>query len=346
MVFARPEVFDQNYIPEEYLYRMSEMQEIARCLSPLLSGHRGFNIKIYGEPATGKTTAVRNVFLELMSETQRATCAYVNCRLNSTKQEIFAKILQELKQEKRQIIIGRGVPFKRIYNDIFQTLAVSRKNLVVALDDLNYIAYSSELNEIFYDLLRCGEDGFGAHTTLVAISSSNYFELDSRVASSFRPVEIEFRPYTKEEIYIILKKRCMLGFAPDAIEDAVVKHAVQLACDLRHGIELLRLAGVACESEGRNKITKEDVEKAGAKVSESAEPSLRTLSREEEFITGIVPATSGEIYSQVREKFGLSQPTCYRMLENLRKLRLIVAEERNEYGRTRIWRLAKRKVKD
>ncbi len=62
MVFTRPEVFDQNYIPEEYLYRLSEMQEIARCLSPLLKGHRGFNIKIYGEPATGKTTAVKKVF--------------------------------------------------------------------------------------------------------------------------------------------------------------------------------------------------------------------------------------------------------------------------------------------
>ncbi|MDI6655271.1 MAG: hypothetical protein QME59_05230 [Candidatus Hydrothermarchaeota archaeon] len=91
---------------------------------------------------------------------------------------------------------------------------------------------------------------------LVAISSSNYFNLDSRVTSSFRPVEIEFRPYTKEEIYIILKKRCWLGLAPDAIEDAVVRHAVQLACDLRHGIELLRLAGIACESEGRDRILK------------------------------------------------------------------------------------------
>ncbi|MDI6655272.1 MAG: hypothetical protein QME59_05235 [Candidatus Hydrothermarchaeota archaeon] len=142
MVFARPEAFDQNYVPEEYLYRMSEMQEIARCLSPLLNGHRGFNVKVYGEPATGKTTAVKKVFSELTEQTQRAACAYVNCRLNSTK------------QEKRQTIIQRGLPFKKIYNGIFQLLAVNKKNLVVALDDLNYIAYSSELNEIFYDLLR------------------------------------------------------------------------------------------------------------------------------------------------------------------------------------------------
>ncbi|MDI6655270.1 MAG: hypothetical protein QME59_05225 [Candidatus Hydrothermarchaeota archaeon] len=84
-----------------------------------------------------------------------------------------------------------------------------------------------------------------------------------------------------------------------------------------------------------------------AKVSESAKPSLRTLSREEEFVTEIIPSSgeisSGEIYSQVKEKFGLSQPTCYRMLENLRKLKLIAAEERNEYGRTRTWRLAKKR---
>lgn len=332
MVFTRPEVFDPDYIPETLLYRSPELEEISSCIKPALVGRRASNAKVFGNPATGKTTAVK-LLMEQLRDHPKVALAYVNCKFNGDRQSIISRIHEEVNGHAP----GQVTSFTRICDAVFRRLVRDRRFLVVALDDVNYV---HGVSDVLYILLRAHETYPGARVSVIAIASSPYFRarLEARVASSFVAREVYFRPYTRDEIREILRRRAQLGFAPGALAVDALEAVVDLAeeHDLRYGIELLRECGEVAEEENSREIRQEHVKRAGERlhaaerydIPRGCEAILQVLDEEK-------GRCMGEVYSLVREEVG-SYSTFKRRVKELERLGKIKAEEVYNRGRTRL----------
>jgi archaeal cell division control protein 6 len=331
-IFKNIDVFNPDYIPENFKYRESQMEALALCLRPAIRGGRPVNALILGSCATGKTTAVKKIFEMVENTSDKIICVYVNCQLNTTRFNIFSQIYNK--------IFGHmppetGVPFSRIYQSIMQELVQEKKSLIVALDDVNYLFHSKNANKIFYDILRAHEVFSGARTGLFAILSDIEFRyvLDKNVSSIFIPQEIVFEPYNRDEIGNILKERVNIGFYPDVISDdllAEIKEQTISKGDLRVGIDLLRISGNLAEAEASRSIKKSHLKDALKNtVSISLTHTLKSLSDDEKtMLESILTSNSdrlvsGQLYEVFSEKTNSSYASFNRILSKLEFLRLI-----------------------
>lgn len=332
-IFKDVRVFNSDYLPEEFKLRQSQMEEMAFSLRPALHGGKPSNNILLGPPATGKTTAIKKLFeMAQLDCEDDIICVYVNCQLHSTKFGIFSQIYKK--------IFGHnppetGVPFARIYNKIMNELYDTDKALIVALDDINHLFHGNIISQIFYDILRAHESYEGVRTGIFAVLSDVEFRfiLDKNVGSIFNAAEINFKPYTYEETYNILKERVNLGFYPNVISNDLLEEITTYTFengDLRLGIDLLRISGNNAEVRASRRIEYGDVEKA-FKVSKSVSLRyiLNSLSDKEKtllrFITRMDKKniTSGQLYEEYNRENTIGYATYNRQINKLEFLRLI-----------------------
>lgn len=332
-IFQDMTVFNSDYLPENFMLRKPQMEEMALSLRPALMKGKPINNIILGPPATGKTTAIKKLFemAELDCEDE-IICVYVNCQLHSTKFDIFSQIHKK--------IFGHappetGIPFARVYNSIMNELYDSEKALIVALDDINHLFQGNMISEIFYDILRAHESFEGVRTGIFAVLSDIEFRhvLDKNVGSIFNANEINFNPYNYEETYQILQERARLGFFPNVIDDSLIEKITDYTFengDLRLGIDLLRISGNNAEIKANRIIQEEDVDKALESANSiSLRYILNSLSDKEQkllrFITRVnsKEITAGELYKEYNRENKISYSTFGRLVNKLEFLRLI-----------------------
>lgn len=332
-IFKDVRVFNSDYLPEEFKLRQSQMEEMAFSLRPALHGGKPSNNILLGPPATGKTTAIKKLFeMAQLDCEDDIICVYVNCQLHSTKFGIFSQIYKK--------IFGHnppetGVPFARIYNKIMNELYDTDKALIVALDDINHLFHGNIISQIFYDILRAHESYEGVRTGIFAVLSDVEFRfiLDKNVGSIFNAAEINFKPYTYEETYNILKERVNLGFYPNVISNDLLEEITTYTFengDLRLGIDLLRISGNNAEVRASRRIEYRDVEKA-FKVSKSVSLRyiLNSLSDKEKTLLSFITRmdkkniTSGQLYEEYNRENKIGYATYNRQINKLEFLRLI-----------------------
>ena len=331
-IFRDMNVFDQDYIPENFRYRESQMEALAICIRPALKMGRPINAVVLGSPATGKTTSVKKVFELVERSSDRVVCVYVNCQLHTTRFNIFSQIYNKLFGH---LPPETGVPFSRIYQKIMQHLADNKKALVVALDDVNYLFHSKNANKIFYDILRAQEVYPGIKTGIFAILSDIEFRhaLDKNVNSVFIPQEIVFNPYSRSEIKNILDGRVKAGFYPKVISEELIDEIADetlLNGDLRVGIDLLRVSANLAEADASKSIEQKHVQEALKKSSSiNLIETLKSLSKNERVVLNSITSfpgdnlTAGELFEEFSEKTNASYSSFNRVLNKLEFLRLI-----------------------
>lgn len=346
-LFKNEEVFNPDYIPENYIHRNSQLKGIAECLRPALRRGRPINALIIGPPATGKTTAIKKMFEEVEDASNKVVPVHINCQIHTSKFTIFSQIFKK--------IFGylppeTGVPFQKIYDRIFKKLVKDNRSLVVALDDLNYLVYGKRANKIIYDILRAHEVFSGAKTAIFGISTDADFRsgLDDKVSSIFRYQEIYFPPYTAKETFDILKNRAQLGFYPGVISEKLVEKISNYASshgDLRVGIELLRVSAAIAESDSSRIIREEHIDDAYERSKlVNLRELLGALNDEEKALLGTIARhgegeiTSGELYERYSKRAKITYIQFYRTLDKLEAVRLIDTRfsGKGRKGRTRI----------
>ncbi len=344
-LFKDSELFELDHIPEHFNHRDTQIQSLMYGIRPALSGGRSLNSLCVGAPGTGKTTAVLKIFEEIEKHAPGIVPILVNCQVNSTRYAVFSQIFKKL--------IGyapptSGVSFKKIFSEVAKHLAEREKVLVVALDDMNYLFYENEVNEVLYSLLRAHETHPGARMGVIAILSDTGVPhiLDPKVESVFLPEEVKFPQYSYDEIKDILSNRAKLGFYPNVLDDSVLEsiaeHTFTLG-DLRVGIDLLKRAGLNAERRASKTIAIEDVESAYEK-SRLVHLSyvMRALKKEEKILLGLIvnsPLTnSGELYEKFHEKTVLGYTRFYELLNKLGSIKLIDADftGKGARGRSRV----------
>ncbi len=332
-LFKDNELFELDHIPEHFIHRDAQLEALMYSVRPALGGGRPLNCLCVGSPGTGKTTAVLKIFEEIEKHTPKIVPVLVNCQVNSTRYTVFSQIFKKL--------IGyappsSGVSFKKIFSEVAKHIAEKEKVLVVALDDMNYLFYENEVNEVLYSLLRAHETHPGARVGVIAVLSDTGVPhlLDQKVESVFLPEEIKFPQYSEEEIKDILSNRARLGFYPGVIDESVLEKITGYTFalgDLRVGIDLLRRAGLNAERRAGRTIAPLDVESAYEK-SRLVHLSyvMRALKKDEKVLLGLIVESpqsgSGELYEKFHSRTNLGYTRFYETLNKLNAVKLIDAD--------------------
>lgn len=318
-LFRDDEVFNPDYIPDQFRFRDPQLEEMGHALRPVMRGGRASNTFLVGPPATGKTTAVRNVFSELRSATEKAVAVHINCHIQPSAYKIFSAIHRSLFGI---LPPDTGIPLTKVQEDVFNRLAREKKALVIALDDINFLFANNTANDILYSILRAHESYEKAKTSVFAVATEDLLHvLDERVRSIFHPVRIEFPRYNIRETYSILKKRCIAGLQADVITDSVLRKIVSNTDDLRFGIELIKQSALAAEADASRRIAVKHVDRALKDIT-----IVKTKNDEAKLLEKIKkhgPIESGMLYDIVKKGKNISYTTYYRSLQKLRASNMI-----------------------
>jgi len=348
-LFRDPEVFEFDYVPEQFQFRESQMRELAFQIRPGLRGGRPLNSICKGLPGTGKTTSVHKLFSEIEDTTKKLVPVYVNCQIDNTKFAIFSQVYRKLTGH---LPPASGTSFKQLFDAICRILQRDEIVLLVALDDANYLLYENEINKVLYTLLRAHEAFEGIRAGVIVIISDLDVDLvkavDARVSSVFRPTEIYFPPYEHAEIRNIMQARVMQGMYPGVISEEMLSLVIdqtRKSGDLRVGIDLLKRATLNAERAARRTVEREDI--CGAYlVSKYLHLSFttKTLKDEEKNVLRALARASvseqemnaGEVYKTIAESVGIRYTRFYEVIKKLDALRLVNLHYREGKGRTRL----------
>ncbi len=330
-LFRDESVFEPSYLPEDFLFRESQMRELAHCVKPALRGSKPAHAFIFGRPATGKTTATKLVFTELEKETNKVLTVHTNCQIYNSQYRILGEVHKRLFGF---VPPDTGLPVAALYDKVFSRLEKEKKCMIIALDDINFYDMK-HANAVIYDFTRVHEIYPKIKIGIWCISVKNEMHrLNDKVRSTFVANTIEFAPYRKEEVKEILKARAIAGLAPHAISDAVLEKIAGAAADVRHGIELVRKAAVLAENELSTKITEKH---ADAAIGSFVLP-LHSPIDDEKIILDLLKKRireSGELYEEYRKITDASYATFYRILQKLKQKNLVDIENiEKEKGRT------------
>lgn len=234
--------FDEAFIPERLVGREGQVKEIARCLGPARLGKSIRNLFIHGPPGVGKTS----VCTQILKEHFPRNSVYVNCWSKRTFHKIMEDILLQL---------GIIVHGKESTSELVKRFEKSDKRPIVCLDESDHLKEA----DILYTLARnsCG---------IVLISNCPFAlsDLDSRITSSLFLNEVEFKPYTREEILAILKERVTYGLREGSVGESLLSVVAGMCQgDARIALQTLKHAAKEAESKGLLAITMEEILSAG-----------------------------------------------------------------------------------
>ena len=343
-VFRDERVFEIDYVPETFRHRTSQMETLKYALKPAVRGSRPLNVTVHGPPGTGKTTAVQILFRKLQASTD-VRAVRVNCQVNSTRYAVFSRLFEGVFDYEPP---SSGVSFKKLFSQVTDQLVDDDEVLVVALDDINYLFYESEVSDTLYSLLRAHEEQGGARIGVIVVSSDLELDiietLDGRVQSVFRPEDVYFSPYGEAAIAEILADRAARGFHDDVVDAPVLDQVAELTADqggdLRVGIDLLRRAGLTAEMRGSTTVEYDDVETA-YETSKHVHLSrrLQELSDSERALVAVVADHDGEragaVYEAFHDRTGLGYTRYSEIVNKLSQLNILEASYADVDGRGR-----------
>ncbi|VVB78261.1 ORC1-type DNA replication protein 2 [uncultured archaeon] len=334
-VFKTPEVFDFDYVPEEFLFRSDQIKEIANCLNPAINKKRPINCMLSGEPATGKTTSIKKIFEELTGYSHIIR-VYINGRVHNTTFRVFSEIHKALFKYTPP---ESGIPVTSLYQKICEYLKVENKILIIAIDDAVFL---EEADSVIYELSRAYELYPGIKIGIIAVlNEKEKYIIEEKSASVFCPSIIEYFPYSEEETFDILKIRTKIGLYDGVLSDNLIKLIAHYSneYDLRFAIELLRQSAIECENRSQKAILKEHIEKAYSRILKKDKPG-KEIDEKEKIILEILNAKnyeSGDLFEILKKKIDISYSSFYRIIEKMEKKKLIVVSEKaTNKGRTRV----------
>ncbi|MCS7106300.1 MAG: AAA family ATPase [Candidatus Aenigmarchaeota archaeon] len=341
-IFKNEEVLSPEYLPEFLPHREDKIKEIARNLMPVARGAKGQNTFIFGPPGIGKTHVVKFVFREFEDFSENVKTIYINCWEYNTSLAVLTKIANELEI----FVPRRGISKDEVLERLVEFLDKTKKGLVVCLDEVDQLIFKTQ--EVLYDLLRINQY-LKNPVCLIFISNFKdvFVNLDPRIKSSLRVEEIEFKPYTVQEMKDILEERIRYAFhsAEEGVAILVANFAVQKGSDVRIGLECLLRAGRLAESENSDKLKVSHVKKVLPEV-EPVKPKIleESVSENEKVILEILKEkkslTSGELYKEYCKKSEkpVSDRAFRDLINHLLQVKLIKVKEvkKGIKGRTRI----------
>ncbi len=331
-IFRNEEILSFDYLPGILPHRESQIKLLANYLSLVGEGRKPQNIFIYGASGIGKTASVKFVFRKFSEEFPNVKTVYLNCWDYKTAVAVLSEITISL----GTVAQRRGWAKDEIISKLKEALDKSKKSLVVCLDEADQLIRKDQ--ETLYDLSRINQ--YVKNPVAVVLISNNEHllaSLEPRTYSSLSAEEIEFKPYTLEEMKDILQERVKYGIT--AVENGVValaaNHAIQKGGDVRVGLQCLLKAGRIAEQENASELKVGHVKKILKEVGEAKPEILKdNLNENEKIIQKILD--NGKVwqtdklykeYARTADK-AVTMRMFENYLEHLEELKLIKFEQK------------------
>lgn len=347
-LFRDPDLFDADRLPEVFNHRDPELEALAFALRPALRGSSPLNTVVRGPPGTGKTTAVRLLFAEILDLTARVVPVLVPCHAERTVYAVLARVFAALFGHRPP---EHGASIPRLLAEVGRALAERGAVLVVCLDDAGSLAPKGVLNDVLIRVLRLHESFPGARTGVLLVESSPlslHRVLAPATLSTFQTGTVLFPPYTAVEVRAILGDRLRAGVYPGVVPSSVLDLVVESTTasgDLRVGLRLLKEAVLRAELEGRGVVEAGDVEAAVLVAGCERQAALvRTLGDAERTVLSVIAGmagrgeetTSGLVYGAVTAVEPMGYTIFYERVKRLETLGLVATRQRKKgQGRTR-----------
>lgn len=320
-LFKDTVVLDYDFQPKIMPFRENEQQRFAVAIRPLLQGHNGKNLFVYGAPGIGKTTACKHVLRELEEETEEIIPIYINCWKENTTFKVFYKICENL-------------GFKFIQNkkttELFSLIQgkLNKKGAVFVFDEID------KLEELDF-LYTITEDIYRKAIILVTNYRDSYSELDERIRSRLSPEFLCFKAYVEAEINGILRQRRDYSFVQGCWEEEAFKEIVEKcleAEDVRVGLFLMREAGNLAEERSSRKIGLVHVAEAIKKADDFQIKPKEKLDEDLQIILDLARDNSGrkigDVYAAYTQMGGeMSYKSFQRRINKLKEGRFLATEK-------------------
>lgn len=204
---------------------------------------------LHGRPGVGKTLTAKFILRKIDQE-GGVNGIYINCWEHNSYYSVLDKIVRELrilgaeklntsyKLERIGKFIGK-IPFVIVLDEIDQPKAKERESIIYNVGDLESVGLVCICN---------------SRTVLIA--------MDERIRSRLNAKQIEFNPYSEDDLVYILRIRAELALLPDAWNDKTLLKIAELADgDARVAIQTLKTAAYSAENDLRGKIQEKDIKK-------------------------------------------------------------------------------------
>jgi len=323
-IIAKEEVLMTSHLPDELLYRDAELQATADAVKPLLRKRYPDNLFIHGKSGTGKTSCVRYIMRQLSEHSDNVLPVYVNCWENYTQLAVYNRIIEEMKLP----LPRRGMATDEVFDRILQYVKNYNKPILLVLDEMDGLRHP----ELLYAVARANEkDGILFGIVAITNNSSLLAGLDARIRSSLRFSDREFKQYSEDQIFGILRSRAEAGLVPGSWDERLLRKMAAGVKDGSARVALHQLWKAAKKAENKNKrkITIQDLEDIIAEEEASLKlPDLK-LSPEEELIVELLKAgemRSSDLYDKFMKKIPKTKRQIRNYLELLERKGVIESE--------------------
>jgi len=335
-IFKNEDILSFEYLPEILPHREMQIKQIADNLLPASKGRIPQNTFIYGPPGVGKTVVVKYVFREFENYSGINTI-YLNCWNFNTSTSILSEITVSLGMP----VVRRGIGKDEILSRLREVLEKSKKGLIICLDEVDQLVRKDQ--SVMYDLSRMNQ--YVKNPIGIVLISNNPFlfsDIEPRIKSSLAVEEVEFKPYSIEEMKNVLQERSKNAFF--SIESGVAilaaSHAINKGGDVRAGLECLLKAGRVAEQENDTKVKVDHIKKILKEVLK-AKPEIikENLTRIEKTILNIIEESDelsfGNLYKKYCEKIEnpVTEKPFLNYVRHLDELKLLTFRKRKVNGK-------------
>jgi len=362
-VLENGDVFQGDKVqPDQMPERVEELNEIHSAIGPAARGDNPRNLFIYGKPGQGKTAAVRlkrNQFEGFASENDLDIhICYIECNSANKSYHVLTTALKKLKGLRKK---PRGQTLDGLYSDLFDYMNENGGTYIYILDEIDRIKddQDDDLN-ILYKLPRAHsseELASDVGCSVIGISNDRRFksELSPRIKDSLYESEVDFAPYTLDQLKTILYRRAakglvnteairdddgnVVGLDSEAVSDEVIeacaRNAERERGSARQAIDLLGQAATIAHNERTQVVTIEHVEKAQREVNKNYIKNMLDDHTDDDLLTlcgvmylearGQTPARTNEIhdyYATYANSVGETPLVQRRMRDRLQDLKL------------------------
>ncbi|MFX1592048.1 MAG: Cdc6/Cdc18 family protein [Promethearchaeota archaeon] len=271
-LLKRPSMFkdesklDIYYIPDELPHRDKELSLLSQLFLGLITNPNSISRKILitGKTGIGKTVTVK-LFGKLLENAAKKRdvdikYAHVNCRKERTSYQVLIKLIQSLNNK----FPKRGYSSQDLLDILIEYLHRYNMHILVVLDELSYLINKHE--DLIYSLTRINDDTLKGDQRLSIIGIvrdlSCLNNIDNSTMSTLQRNIIEFKKYTKTQIFEILKYRAEISLKKNVLSDEILKMISEItsnSSDIRCGLNIIWRSCKIAESKKLNYISAECV---------------------------------------------------------------------------------------
>ncbi|XP_045029266.1 cell division control protein 6 homolog [Daphnia magna] len=252
--FAKARQALHTTTPSTIFCRDKELAVIENFMRPLIDERKPGSMYISGRPGTGKTACVTHI-LSNKTFSGRFELIFVNCMLLRTPASIFQHIAQQL-DAKWNASAREALPF------LEDRLTDTGPMIVLVLDEIDQM--STRDQSVLYAIFELPAL---KNSRLILIGLANALDLTDRALVrlqsrvNFKPVLLNFSPYSKQDIATILSQRIQEAVTED-VGNVIAPSALQYlggkisstSGDLRKAIDICRRAVELAETTAKKQL--------------------------------------------------------------------------------------------